>query len=360
MLGKELLVRLGLDGSGYSLGLKRMESMTARWGRSLRNNIMGYVGAAFSINMVTRGIKDLREFADKVGDIAMRTGLSTDEVQAFNYVISQTGLQIDDLATSFDFLNDKMQEAFTNSKSESAKAFRTLGIDLNQYTAKDVGKVFQEISRAVQSMGTTTESVGAVRDLLGRSGGKMIPAMRNGLAGVTSEIKQLGGVIDENLIWKIKEASDAWTTMLIRFRAMTAPVMTEVYKMFGFGMENVMAQWKFLGKIPGNVQKMGIGNLVGAIITSAKEAADEIENAVKEEPMKTFGKVTPLPEPPASDVVTKIVRSVIDPSLSGMSRQGIFLRGLPAGEQNIPKLQLNELKKIEKNTKDKGETVIVK
>lgn len=358
MFGKELLVRLGLDGSGYNLGLKRVESMTARWGRSLRNNIMGYVGAAFSVNMISRGIRDLLEFGGTVDDLAKRTGLSTDEVQAFNYVLAQNGVEINELGMAFDFLNDKMQEAFTNSTSDAAKAFRALGIDLSKFKTSDVGKVFQEIARAVQSMGANSESVAAVRDLLGRSGAKMIPGMRQGLADVVEEVRKLGGIIEKELIEKIDRAGDEWTKMSLKFQAATASPLTSIYSMLGNALDHQMAVWKFLGKIPSNVKKMGARNIFDAIMTSAVETRQEIENAnlgpdyfppLPRRPKR-------LPEPTKSEITT---RKLIDTVMGGLSKQGIFLRGLPAGEQNIPRLQLQELKKIEKNTKDKGDTIIV-
>jgi hypothetical protein len=356
MLGKELLVRLGLDGSGYSLGLKRMESLTARWGRSIRSSLMGYVGAAFSAHMVSRGIRDLVEFGSVVDDLSKRTGMSTDQIQALNYVLSQNGVEINELGASFDRLADSMHEATENETSQAAKAFRQLGIDAKALQGQNIGRVFEDISRSVQSMGNRPEVADALRDLLGRSGGKMIPAMKDGMAGITDEVKRLGAVIDEDLIKKIDKAGDAWTTMAIKFRAATAPVATQLYRIIGLNFEAVSTGWRVAAKIPENLVKTG--SLTTAWLSSMQQVAEEMVRKPTL-PSQLNDNVKPLPEPPAAETVTKIVRSVIDPSLSGMSRQGIFLRGLPAGEQNIPKLQLNELKKIEKNTKDKGDTIIV-
>jgi hypothetical protein len=180
-----IFVRLGLDASGYQTGLKRAESMTTAWGRTIASNLKGYLGAAFSIGVVTSATRSVLRWADSLQDLSDDLGISTSTLQEWQFAAAGTRATLDDFIKSFQFLakqrpdlsNEDVLTLFTNTAEQFKRGELTLG---------------------------------QLQERLGRGASVLTGPFKNGLVRAGIAAASLNAILSNDQVKAIADVSDAW------------------------------------------------------------------------------------------------------------------------------------------------------
>ena len=168
------------------------------------------------------------DFADAIGKVSTRTGLSTDTVQAFQIAAVEAGVDIE--------VANKSLEKFTSSIGDAAKGLKTqrdilddLGVELKNAdgTFKSTDEVLREVSDGVAGLSSEFEksSVGAA--LFGRAGRQVMDVLDDGGAAFDAYIvkaRQYGLILGEDGIRQSEKFNDTLALVSRQIKIATTAV----------------------------------------------------------------------------------------------------------------------------------------
>jgi TP901 family phage tail tape measure protein len=187
---------------------------------------------AFSVRAFAGFISQQIDVGDALDKTSKRLGVSTDELQKFQYAADLSGVSAEQAATALGFLNKNMGEALGGG-SEQVKAFAELGVTLKdaQGNVRELGDVVPELADGFAKMGSQQERTAAAMRLFGRSGAQLLPLLTQG-SGAINEMNQqfedLGLGIDQDFIDKSAEAKDAISRLHRGFGALKTKIAVEI------------------------------------------------------------------------------------------------------------------------------------
>lgn len=206
---RELFLSLGLDADEASFasataavdllekGLELVAEAAKKLGEALVETVVGAV-----------------EYADKIGDLSVKTGVSTTSLQKFQYVAVQSGTSLEGISQSLTFLNRSLFEAAT-SGGEAGEAFARLGIKVRNADGSiaDTEETFFAIAAAVAKLPTAAERAGLAVKLLGKSGAELLPLLSEDLRNLFLEAEKMGGVLKPEDLARGKIFAGIWDSM---------------------------------------------------------------------------------------------------------------------------------------------------
>lgn len=187
-------------------------------------NTLQEIGKALVGGELVRGFGELVsstiESASQLGDMSKRLGLTTSDLQFFQFAARTSGLSADEMAHSMSLLNRTLGEAATGGK-EQQKSFTDLGLSFKDANGriKTSADLLPEIADKVNALGSQAEKTAAVTKLFGREGAALLPLFADGSKGIEEarkQFKSLGLEIDDNFITSAKEAGDQMETFKIQ------------------------------------------------------------------------------------------------------------------------------------------------
>ena len=163
-----MLVKLGIDSSQFEMGVKRAQSVGEKFGTSLKDSITSKMGAALSVAAITTFAKSIVSLGDDIGDLAEQLNISTDDVQKFQVLASQSGVKFESIAGSIGRINEARIAALT-SAGPQREAFERLGISIDYLSQESVGseQVLIKLGAALNANRTNADMMSAATDLLG-------------------------------------------------------------------------------------------------------------------------------------------------------------------------------------------------
>lgn len=219
----DLFAKLTLDSSEYEKGLKDAEDKAGGFGGKLKTAMK--VGAAAVAAVTTeavalgtslvKGAADVAEYGDHIDKMSQRLGLSVEKYQQLDYVLSQSGADIDSLSVGMKTLTNKLDDA-KNGGVDAQAMFEKLGLsmeDLNNMSREDV---LEQVIYGFQGMADSTERAALANDLFGRSGQELTPLFNSSVEN-TKELmqasKDLGMVMSDEAVGGATKFHDALDTL---------------------------------------------------------------------------------------------------------------------------------------------------
>lgn len=207
----DIVAHFKFDTSGVNKGAQEAEAAVA--GISTGTKIAGAAFAALAVigvavmAAVTKAAIDgalaAAKYANEIDNISHSTGIGSDQLQGYQVLLTRTGLSLSDLEMSFRTLSHKMIEA-ANPTSKAAKSFSDLGIVLTG--SESPTQMLNIISDALTKLPDGFQKSALASDLLGsRMGTKLIPALKDGAAGISNATQAahlMGVVMSEEAIAK--------------------------------------------------------------------------------------------------------------------------------------------------------------
>lgn len=217
-----LRVVLGANTANFEAGMKRARreatSSATAIQRSLGGIKAGFAGLAAGLvsGAVVGGLvqvtKRALDYAASLGEISEQLGVTTDALQTFRFIATQTGISQDEMDNSLGRLSDSIAEAGQGTKAQ-AEAFNELGINVKTANGdlKSTDRIVREMADAFTKLEAPQERVRIARDLMGRSGGKFITALSGGAKAIdewTEAAREAGVVIASEDIQKADQLAD--------------------------------------------------------------------------------------------------------------------------------------------------------
>lgn len=128
---------------------------------------------------------------EALNDMSQKVGASVETLSSLQLSAEQSGLSLDDLGTTFKFLNKSMVEA-TNKNSDAASAFRALGIDVldADKKLKSNTQVMLELSDAFNKAEDSAGKTAVAQALLSKTGTNAIPFLNQGSKAIRAQAEE--------------------------------------------------------------------------------------------------------------------------------------------------------------------------
>lgn len=138
-------------------------------------------------------------YADMLGDIAQRTGLTTEEISKLKYAAEQSDTSIEAVTGSIRFLARNLYEA-REAGSEAQKAFLEIGYSQAELASGsvDAQQALLRMADAIKDAPTQLDRMAIATKFLGRGAVDLIPFLAQGSQGIrqlTADASQFGQVV---------------------------------------------------------------------------------------------------------------------------------------------------------------------
>lgn len=194
-------------------------------------------------------------WAGSLSDLSKSTGISTTSLQKFEIIGKATGTTMDQIAASSLQLSNRL----AGGDKSAALAVEKLGLNLDKLKASKPDETMLAFARALSKVEDPQQRVALAMDVMGRSGGAMIPVLMD----MAEKWDTVSAKISEDGVKSLDDAGDSLDEMLGVGKALIASVlvpfaplltgisnaMTPLLTKFGEFMSFVlapldMAKWK--------------------------------------------------------------------------------------------------------------------
>lgn len=192
-------VLLSMDTAEFESGTKRAKAEQKELEKAFEG-LGRKIGAAFSVGAIIAWGKEAVDAAGKIGDLAAKTGLSTDAVQKFGYAAEQSGSTVETMARAVFQLGTNVAKGGTSITT----ALDALGLSLQDVRSLKPEEQFDLIARKLGDVANITDrnSIGVA--LMGRAYSDIAPAITD-----YAELVGKAHVATADSIEAIKAADDA-------------------------------------------------------------------------------------------------------------------------------------------------------
>ncbi|HEY2023574.1 hypothetical protein, partial [Paraburkholderia sp.] len=176
------------------------------------------------------------EQADAMGKMAQKIGASTEALSGLAYAGQFAGVQMDDLALGFKGLEKSLLDA-RDPLSNSAAAFRALGLNVKDLQAENPADAFKDIATAFSKFQDGAQKAAVATEVFGKQGVNLIPLLNQGAAGLnaaTAEAEKLGLVISQDTADAMGELSDNMHRMSVMSEGAAAQLAQQLEPAFEF------------------------------------------------------------------------------------------------------------------------------
>ncbi|QDP47969.1 MAG: hypothetical protein Tp1100SUR763771_22 [Prokaryotic dsDNA virus sp.] len=233
--------------SSLNKGLKAVGKFAAGAGAAIGKLVLGLGGLAAALVVVFR--KSFN-FIDTLGKTALRTGITTKTLQAFQLAAIESGSSIEQTQKGLVKFARSIGDAGSGLKTQ-ADIFKDLGVEIKNSdgTLRSFDDILMDTADGVQNLGSDMERTRVLANLFGRAGAMMSEVFRNGSQGLEEFIERaqkLGIVLDQNTIDKTQKFNDSLSVIQLQFKALTnnitaafLPVLQELATEFGAFMTKI-------------------------------------------------------------------------------------------------------------------------
>jgi hypothetical protein len=269
----ELAVNLRLDTAQYAAGVSKAEAQTSRLERrlsafqrraggiartmaSLGGGIVGGFAAGLGVATIVHATDAALRYAGSLKEVAETLGLTTRDLQTFRFAAGQVGISQEDLETGIQKLTISMGKAIAGSEQQ-IKAFKALGISVEQLKRSDAGDIFRRMADKLQTVSDRSQRAAVEVALLGKSGAKL-DNLLSGAEGKLSELsdaaERLGIVLSDEQIQNADRTADRLdalkTVLEARIAGVVADNATAIYNLADSLATLAGAIARFLGSDP--------------------------------------------------------------------------------------------------------------
>jgi hypothetical protein len=238
---RDLFIKIGVQTEGVEKidavekSMKRAKESALDLGGALKA-----LGAIYIARRVVGGIRDFVEGtiqqADALDHQAEALGLSTDQLQKYQYAASLVGVTTQQAAVGFRFLNRVVGEAEFGTKG-ALKTIGRLGIQIYDAGGKvrPTNEILLDFSDKLAAIPDQQRRTALAMSTLGRNGAALLPFLQKGSAALKemmADVDALGGGFDREFIQQAhemdvqqKRLAMGWRTMGVELMKVLLPAM---------------------------------------------------------------------------------------------------------------------------------------
>lgn len=371
-MGLKLMAEIGLDGSGFERGLRKVGSEAA-------SSVKNLAVQAFGIYGVEQAIAKTVETATELVNESKRLDVTVEQLQLLRQAAKDGGTEMGTLASAFEKLDIARAKALNGDKNAIA-AFAKLGVNQSALKTQTAATLFTgQISNSVKN-GNVENLAPMLREVLGKGFGEIIPVLKTDFDELGGKMKRLGSIMDTDTAVRLKYVGDEFSLLSTIMTTQLAPAIIfaaeNIYKAFaklsgvfsglGAGTSNwTIKDWVMaLNPITSGVTiatKFDAKAAGEAYVDTSKPLLDELE-AVKKKLQEEADKIkNPKPiVPEVSETPAKKSKSehLEHMQTDALVRVGNFLGSTGNTISRVDQRKIDLLNKIVENTKpQQGQTL---
>ena len=218
---EQLNVILSAKDKEFTRAMDRSQQRVARFAKQSNKSLgsasrafgkLGGAAAAFlpalSAAALVGAVKSVTASLDEIGKTADRIGITTDALQLLRVTAESAGVAQGALDSSIEKLGKGLAEAKMGIGT-AKDALKTLNLNAADLIGLGLDGAMAKIADEVNKLPSPMEKTAVATQLFGRSGAPMLNLLRegaDGMAKMQKEARELGVVIDEDLIRNAEEA----------------------------------------------------------------------------------------------------------------------------------------------------------
>lgn len=242
--------------------------------------LLAVQGALASVRGAISAVRGAMAELDQQAKIAARIGADADQLTALGFAADLAGSSTENFNRSI----EKMQNTLGDAREGNAtaiKAFNDLGLKVSDLEGMQADQVFAAIAEQIQLLGDDTQATRIAMDIFGRSGGELLPLLKDGAEGLNEMGQQAEkmGLLFGGSRAEVEAANDAidamkrsWGAFVQQVAVAVAPALKAIADI----MTSIVSSFNWL---------MGKGTgATGAFKeyeSSAKKAAITVEKTLK-------------------------------------------------------------------------------
>lgn len=198
---------------------------------------VGTAAVALTKKMWDLGMSTIKA-ADEIAKTSKQLGINAEAYQEFAWAVGLGGASEQDLASGLQQLNKQM-EAATAGNSKAQKAFKSLGISMDEVKSMNTEEMFVRISDALSQVDDVTAKTKTTMDLFGGSGVKLAEAIKGGSAALDEmrkEARESGYVLSNDELERAEEAADNYERAMMQAKGALRAVGVEVMPIINKGL----------------------------------------------------------------------------------------------------------------------------
>ena len=154
-------------------GIKNIEGLTMRSLVSVKKALVATgltVGVVALVKKVDSLVKGTAQLTDRIDKQSQKIGMSRKAYQEWDYILDQTGANVDRLQMSMKTLSTVVDEAERGNKTY-VETLERLGVETKDVNgrAKSQERIFKDVFSALANVSNETERTALASRLLGRS-----------------------------------------------------------------------------------------------------------------------------------------------------------------------------------------------
>lgn len=211
--------------AAFNTGLNTARSVLGAFGVSL-----GLIGLVQFGRKVFQTTADLQEQADQI----LGAGGNVEALQAFRMVFAQNGVTVEQGDKILSRLTRTLGEAAEGSK-QAQDAFKRLGLGSKELAGVSADAALPLVAQRLLQIKDASVRAAIETDIFSRSGQKLessLKALTTPMEDLISRGKELGVVIDADMIQKADEANDKMSLAFMKLSTSVAPIVVQLAEAF--------------------------------------------------------------------------------------------------------------------------------
>lgn len=228
-----LFASLKLDTTNYDKGIDKAKQDGNSFANTAQNKISPKAIAAFTavataVIAVTKAIGDLAkktlDYADNVGDMAAKFGVTTDSISEMQYIADQSSTSIEGMTSAMSML--------LNRAKEDGEVFQRLGVSVKDANGnfKAMDELFYDTIGALNNVEDANERNALMLETFGRSAfsvGEVVRKSSEELAQMRREAHELGIVLREDTINSAGDFNDTLAVLKLQGQSALASLFAD-------------------------------------------------------------------------------------------------------------------------------------
>lgn len=211
-----LRVSLSADTAHFDAGMKRAQrqasASSAAIGKSLGTLKAGVAGfaAAFSVGLLSAGIKSALDYAGSLGEVSQQLGVTTKDLQVLRFAAGQAGIGQEELDKSLLKLRVTMGQVAAGAQAPT-KALAAIGLTAKDLAGLDTGTALRKIADGLSKVRDSSQRAAIEVALFGKTGAKLDTILAGGSKGINElslAAEKLGVVLSDSQIQSADETAD--------------------------------------------------------------------------------------------------------------------------------------------------------
>ena len=182
-----------------------------------------------AITSVTSFALSVGEELDALNDVANRTGVGVEALQAYARAAADTGVSVESFAKQIQKLTVNIGQASLDDKAQ--KKFEALGIVFEELKAATPEKQFEQVVDAISRIADPAERAATAVKFFGKGGielGELFTLGPGALTQMREEAVSLGQVVSSDAVKAIDNMNDSFAAVYATVKGLTGAILGEL------------------------------------------------------------------------------------------------------------------------------------